>query len=106
MYVNTYCLLFKKVFTETLIIFIILGRDFAYSIAHIYIGSLMLEFAQTTKNDLDVDLSYIWSVTRNSSSDLLSSVLIKNSTEDFDKIVYEGYEYDMENSSSNTVKIQ
>ena len=65
----------------------------------------MLEFAQTTKNDLDVDLSYIWSVTRNSSSDLLSSVLIKNSTEDFDnKIVYEGY--DMENSSSNTVKIQ
>ena len=66
----------------------------------------MLEFAQTTKNDLDVDLSYIWSVTRNSSSDLLSSVLIKNSTEDFDKIVYEGYEYDMENSSSNTVKIQ
>ena len=65
----------------------------------------MLEFAQTTKNDLDVDLSYIWSVTRNkSSSDLLSSVLIKNSTEDFDnKIVYEGY--DMENSS-NTVKIQ
>lgn len=68
----------------------------------------MLEFAQITKNDLDVDLSYIWSVTRNkSSSDLLSSVLIKNSTEDFDnKIVYEGYEYDMENSSSNTVKIQ
>ena len=66
----------------------------------------MLEFAQTTKNDLDVDLSYIWSVTRNSSSDLLSSVLIKNSTKDFDKIVYEGYEYDMENSSSNTVKIQ
>ena len=66
----------------------------------------MLEFAQITKNDLDVDLSYIWSVTRtNSSSDLLSSVLIKNSTEDFDnKIVYEGY--DMENSSSNTVKIQ
>ena len=64
----------------------------------------MLEFAQITKNDLDVDLSYIWSVTRNSSSDLLSSVLIKNSTEDFDnKIVYEGY--DMENSS-NTVKIQ
>ena len=68
----------------------------------------MLEFAQITKNDLDVDLSYIWSVTRNkSSSDLLSSVLIKNSTEDFDnKIVYEGYEYDMENSSSNTMKIQ
>ena len=67
----------------------------------------MLEFAQITKNDLDVDLSYIWSVTRNkSSSDLLSSVLIKNSTKDFDKIVYEGYEYDMENSSSNTVKIQ
>ena len=68
----------------------------------------MLEFAQITKNDLDVDLSYIWSVTRNkSSSDLLSSVLIKKSTEDFDnKIVYEGYEYDMENSSSNTVKIQ
>ena len=65
----------------------------------------MLEFAQITKNDLDVDLSYIWSVTRNSSSDLLSSVLIKNSTKDFDKIVYEGYEYDMENSSS-TVKIQ
>ena len=65
----------------------------------------MLEFAQITKNDLDVDLSYIWSVPRNSSSDLLSSVLIKNSTEDFDnKIVYEGY--DMENSSSNTVKIQ
>ena len=64
----------------------------------------MLEFAQITKNDLDVDLSYIWSVTRNSSSDLLSSVLIKNSTEDFDtKIVYEGY--DMENSS-NTVKTQ
>ena len=67
----------------------------------------MLEFAQITKNDLDVDLSYIWSVTRNkSSSDLLSSVLIKKSTEDFDnKIVYEGYEYDMEKSSS-TVKIQ
>ena len=65
----------------------------------------MLEFAQITKNDLDVDLSYIWSVTRNSSSDLLSSVLIKNSTKDFDKIVYEGYEYDMEKSSS-TVKIQ
>ena len=64
----------------------------------------MLEFAQITKNDLDVDLSYIWSLTRNSSSDLLSSVLIKNLTEDFDnKIVYEGY--DMENSS-NTVKIQ
>ena len=76
----------------------ILGREFAFSIAHIYIGSLILDFAQITKNDLDVNLAYTWSITRNNVTPLFTSVLIKNSTEDFDKIVFEGYD-DVENSA-------
>ena len=88
----------RPLFTKKTLIFppYILGREFAFSIAHIYIGSLILDFAQITKNDLDVNLAYTWSITRNVSP-LFSSVLIKNSTEDFDKIVFEGY--DAENSA-------
>ena len=88
--------------TDVFVFFPFLGLDFAFGIAHIYIGSLILEFAQITKNDLDVNLAYTWSITRNVSP-LFSSVLIKNSTEDFDdKIVFEGY--DMKSTTKQWIK--
>ena len=69
------------------------GCEFVYSLAHIYIGALLLEFSLKTQNDLDIFLAQNWITTRDMCpvcSDKNMYQILKDTNNSKD-MVFEGY---------------
>ena len=69
------------------------GREFVYSLAHIYIGALLLEFSLKTQNDLDVFLAQNWIITKDMCPMFTEKIIyqIQKDTNNSKNMVFEGY---------------